>query len=126
MPSLATQFLSTIKNHVVALDGDSLDAWLQVEPGATSHAYLQLREELRQGLGVNSHLERLVEKSLPEIDEPPDGTGSPWPSFITFVKDYLLYWRDADFDDLMSVQESLSGLLTYVSHTCSPPLSRHS
>lgn len=114
MPSLATQFLSTIRDHVVALDGDSLDAWLQVEPGATSHAYLQLRDELRQGLGMNNQLERLIEKSLPEIDDPPDGTGSPWPSFVTFVKDYMLYWRDADFDDLMSVQESLSGLLTCV------------
>lgn len=111
---------------MVALDGDSLDAWLQVEPGATSHAYLQLRQELRQGLGANSNLERLVEKSLPEIDDPPDGTGSPWPSFITFVKDYLLYWRDADFDDLMSVQESLSALLTYVPHNRSPPRPMHS
>ncbi|POS79739.1 hypothetical protein DHEL01_v201870 [Diaporthe helianthi] len=115
MPPLATQFLSTIRAHVVALDGDSLDAWLQVEPGATSHAYLQLRDELRQGLGINNQLERLVEKSLPEIDDPPDGTGSPWPSFVTFVKDYLLYWRDADFDDLMSVQESLS-CATALSH----------
>ncbi|KAG6366817.1 hypothetical protein INS49_000998 [Diaporthe citri] len=121
MPSLATQFLSTIRDHVVALDGDSLDAWLQVEPGATSHAYLQLRDELRQGLGVNSQLEKLVEKSLPEIDDPPDGTGSPWPSFVTFVKDYLLYWRDADFDDLMSVQESLSGLLTSCATALSHP-----
>lgn len=126
MSSLAAKFLSAVRDHVVALDGDSLDAWLQVEPGATSHAYLQLRQELRQGLGVNSNLERLVEKSLPEIDDPPDGTGSPWPSFITFVKDYLLYWRDADFDDLMSVQESLSALLTYVPHNCSPPLPMHS
>lgn len=114
MPDLAAQFLSTIRDHVAALDGDSLDAWLQVEPGATSHAYLQLRDELRRGLGVNNQLERLVEKSLPEIDDAPEGTGSPWPSFVTFVKDYLLYWRDADFDDLMSVQESLSGLLTCV------------
>ncbi|KAI7783981.1 hypothetical protein LA080_011006 [Diaporthe eres] len=121
MPSLATQFLSTIREHVVALDGDSLDAWLQVEPGATSHAYLQLRDELRQGLGVNSQLEKLVEKSLPEIDDPPDGTGSPWPSFVTFVKDFLLYWRDADFDDLMSVQESLSGLLTSCATALSHP-----
>ena len=126
MPPLATQFLSTIRDHVVALDGDSLDAWLQVEPGATSHAYLQLRDELRQGLGTNNRLERLVEKSLPEVDDPPDGTGSTWPSFVTFVKDYLLYWRDADFDDLMSVQESLSGLLTYVPCVRSPALLQHS
>lgn len=126
MPPLATQFLSTIRDHVVALDGDSLHAWLQVEPGATSHAYLQLRDEMRQGLGMNNQLERLVEKSLPEIDDPPDGNGSPWPSFVTFVKDYLLYWRDADFDDLMSVQESLSGLLTCVPCICPPALLRHS
>lgn len=122
MPSLITQFLSSIKDHVVALNGDNLDAWLQVEPGSTSHAYMQLRDELRQSLGVNNNLEKLVEKSLPEIDDPPDGTGSPWPSFVTFVKDYLLYWRDADFDDLLSVQESLSGLLTCAPPTFAPPV----
>lgn len=125
MPSLVTQFLSTIKDHVVALRGDNLDEWLQVEPGSSSRAYLQLRDELRRGQGANSNLEKLVERSLPEIDDPLDGTGSPWPSFVTFVKDYLLYWRDADFDDLLSVQESLSGLLTCAPLTSSPPLPRH-
>lgn len=111
--ALATQFLTQVRNYAIALDGENLDAWLQVEPGPTAQAYFQLREELRQSFGNRRNaLESMVDKCMPEVDDPPEGTGSPWPSFISFVKEYLLYWKDAEFDDLMALQESLSGLLT--------------
>lgn len=113
---LVTQFLTQLRNYVIALDGENLDGWLQVEPGLTAQAYFQLREELRQSFGNRRNaLESMVDKCMPEVDDPPEGTGSPWPSFISFVKEFLLYWKDAEFDDLMALQESLSGLLTYVS-----------
>lgn len=111
--ALVTQFLTQTRNLVLALDGGGLDAWLQVEPGPTAQAYFQLRAELRQSFGNRrSALEGMVDNCMPEVDDPPEGTGSPWPSFISFVKEYLLYWKDAEFNDLMALQESLSGLLT--------------
>lgn len=110
--ALVTQFLSSLRNFVVSLDGENLAAWLQVEPSPTAQSYFQLREELRHGFSGASAVEGLVDKCITEVDDPPEGTGSPWPSFIAFVKEYLSYWKDADFDDLMGLQEMLSGLLT--------------
>lgn len=113
--ALTTQYLSSVRNFVTALDGDGLRESLQVEPGPGTQKYALLRQELRQSFGDKSDaLERIIENCLPEVDEPPEGTGSTWPGFISFIKDYLLYWRDADFDDLSGLQESLSSLLTYV------------
>lgn len=109
--SQVTQFLTSIRGFITRLNGDELSTWLQVEPGPASQSYFRLRDELRQGFSGPDAVERLVEKCLPEDDDPPDGTGSPWPSFVAFVKEYLLYWRDADFEDLMGLQEMLSGLL---------------
>lgn len=110
--ALVTQFLTSLRHFVVSLDGDELAAWLRVEPSPTAGSYFQLREELRNGFSGASAVEGLVDKCITEVDDPPEGTGSPWPSFIAFVKDYLLYWKDADFDDLMGLQDMLSGLLT--------------
>lgn len=110
--ALVTRFLTSLRNFIVSLDGDGLAAWLQVEPSPTAQSYFQLREELRDGFSGPSAVEGLVDKCITEVDDPPEGTGSPWPSFIAFVKEYLLYWKDADFNDLMGLQEMLSVLLT--------------
>lgn len=110
--ALVTQFLSSLRNFVVSLDGDNLAAWLQVEPGPASQTYFQLRDELQQSFRGPEAVEKLVENCMVEVDDPPEGTGSPWPSFTAFVKEYLLYWKDANFDDLSDLQEMLSGLLT--------------
>lgn len=110
--ALVTQFLTSVRGSVVSLNGDGLAAYLQVEPGPASQTHFQLRDELRQGFRGPDALEKLIDNCLPEVDDPPDGTGSPWPSFIAFMKEYLLYWKDADFDDLMGLQELLAGLLT--------------
>lgn len=107
-----TQFLTSIRGFITQINGDELCVWLQVEPGPASQSYFQLRDELRQGFSGSDAVERLVERCLPEVDDPPEGTGSPWPSFIAFMKDYLMYWKDAEFGDLMDLQELLSGLLT--------------
>lgn len=97
---------------MISLDGDELAAWLQVEPSPMAQSYFQLREELQHGFSGPNAIEGLVDNCITEVDDPPEGTGSPWPSFISFVKEYLLYWKDADFDDLMGLQDILSGLLT--------------
>lgn len=110
--ALVTRFLSQIRGFVVALDGDSLAAFLQVEPLPSAQSYFQLRDELKTGFSGPKAVDKLVDNAMPEVDEPPEGTGSPWPSFVSFVKEYLLYWKDAKFDDLPDLQEMLSALLT--------------
>ncbi|KAF3767807.1 hypothetical protein M406DRAFT_254412 [Cryphonectria parasitica EP155] len=119
--ALVTQFLTSIRGLVVSLDGDSLSTWLQVEPSPTAGSYFQLRDELRQGFRGPNALEKLVDSCMPEVDDPAEGTGSPWPSFVAFIKEYLLYWKDADFDDLMGLQEMLSTLLTSCATALSHP-----
>lgn len=118
--ALVTQFLTSIRNFVVSLDGDNLAGWLQVEPGPASQTYFQLRHELRQSFRGPQAVEKLVENCMVEVDDPPEGTGSPWPSFTAFIKEYLLYWKDAKFDDLLDLQEMLSGLLMLVCPMNSP------
>lgn len=110
--ALVTQFLTQIRTFVVSLDGGNLAAYLQVEPNPGAPTYFQLRDELKTGFSGPKALERLVDSAMPEVDDPPEGTGSPWPSFVAFLKEYLLYWRDANFDDLADLQEMLSVLLT--------------
>lgn len=112
--ALVTQFLTSVRGYVTSLDGDGLSTWLQVEPTPTAGSYFQLRDELRRSFASTAAIEKLVDNCMPEVEDPAEGTGSPWPSFVVFLKEYLLYWKDANFDDLMGLQELLSGLLTYV------------
>jgi nuclear mRNA export protein PCID2/THP1 len=58
-----------------------------------------------------------VEKCLPEEDDVSDGKGSPWPGFNSFIKEYLEYWRDIDFNDPARVHARLSDLVMYAEHT---------
>lgn len=112
--SLSTQFLSSILGFVKKQDGASLRAWLRVEPDAPSQ-YFQLGEELRTQFRNDAGIHNLVEKCLPlRNDDGDNGGGAPWLSFILFMKDYMLYWRDVNFDDLPALYSQLSGLLTYV------------
>ncbi|PSR77295.1 PCI domain-containing protein [Coniella lustricola] len=117
--ALVTQFLTSIRSHVTSLDGDGLSAWFKVEPTPTAGSYFQLRDELKQSFASSAAIEKLVDSCMPEVDDPAEGTGSPWPSFIVFLKEYLFYWKDADFDDLLGLQELLSALLI----TCATALS---
>lgn len=121
--ALVTQFLTQIRGFVVSLDGDNLAAYLQVEPNPNAPTYFQLRDELKTGFSGPKALEKLVENAMPEVDDPPEGRGSPWPSFIAFMKEYLIYWKDANFDNLAGLQEMLSVLLTCVARCSPPPLS---
>ncbi|CAN8102399.1 unnamed protein product [Discula destructiva] len=119
--ALVTQFLTQIRGFVVSLDGDNLAAYLQVEPNPGAPTYFQLRDELKTGSRGPKAVEKLVDNAMPEVDGPPEGTGSPWPSFVAFVKEYLLYWKDANFDDLANLQEKLSVLLTSCATALSHP-----
>ena len=110
--ALVTQFLTQIRGLIIQQNTDELGKYLQVEPNA-GQAYHDLGNELRTGFPEDSNaLSELVEKCLPEEDDVPEGRGSPWPGFIAFMKEYLSYWRGADFNELAKLHVKLSRVLT--------------
>lgn len=129
--SLTTAFLTQLRTFVKAQDGDRLAAWLQVE--ARSQQYLNLAAELRQQFpaaapSTAAALDRTVDRLLPEDDDVPEGQATPWPGFVTFIKDYAQYWRDVDFSDLLGAHALLSGLVKCVHGlvACRPSFRPHS
>lgn len=104
--SLVIQFLTQIRQHVRNQDGDHLRAWLQVAPEA-GRQYHELAGELRTQYRQEG-LEKIIDKCLPEDSEPEEGQGTPWSSFNTFLKDYFVFWRDVNYDDLLGAHELLS------------------
>jgi hypothetical protein len=103
--ALAGQFLTEVRRFLKTRDGNRLGQWLQVEPPVPDH-YHKLAQELR---GVVS-IETLVEQHLPEEDDVPTDQGTAWRGFIAFMADYLKYWRDVDFEDLLGAHDLLMGL----------------
>jgi hypothetical protein len=109
--TLLAQFLSQVRGFVKAQDGDELRKWLLVEPNA-SQTYHDLAAEVRSTFQRDSKsLENTIERHLPEDDDVPEGQATPWPSFVTFMVDYIAFWRDVDFDDLLRAHSLLSGLV---------------
>ncbi len=119
--SLLVQFLSSIRGFVLEQNGDELRNWLLVE-NDVANIYFEMGAQLKSGFPPNSPaLEKMIEKCLPEEDDVSEGRGSPWPGFNSFMKEYLEYWRDVDFDDVVRLHSRLSDLLTYApcpSWTC--------
>ncbi|OAA68073.1 cop9 signalosome complex subunit 12 [Niveomyces insectorum RCEF 264] len=118
--SLTRQFLSSIHGFVVRKDGATLRDWLQVSPESPSQ-YFQLAQELRKQFPSDAGLESCVEACLPMADDDDASSGTPWPGFTSFMRDYLVYWRDADFDNLPELHASLSSLLTACATALSHP-----
>lgn len=111
--SLVVQFLSSIRGFVLELNGNELRNWLLVENDVAS-IYFDMSNELKRGFPANSTaLEKLIDRSLPQEDNVPEGRGSPWPGFNSFIKEYLEYWRDVDFADVVRLHSRLSDLLKY-------------
>ena len=111
--ALTTQFLTNIRQFLLENNGDELKNWLRVDD-AVGEQYFNLSRELKTAFHGTKVLDQLVERSLPEEDDVPEGRGSPWPGFVSFMKEYLQYWRRVDFQDLVACYELLSGLVTYV------------
>ncbi|KAL0944350.1 cop9 signalosome complex subunit 12 [Colletotrichum truncatum] len=109
-----------IRSFVRAQNSDELRNWLLVEPNA-SQQYHQLAAELRTQFRSGSGIENTIEKCLPEEDDVPEGQGSPWPGFVTFMKDYMVFWRDVDYDDLLGAHTLLSGLVNSCSTAFAHP-----
>lgn len=109
---LVIQFLSQIRQFVRCQNGDELRSWLQVEPGSPQE-YHKLAAELRSQFRQQG-LDDLIEKALPQEDDVPEGQATAWPGFVAFMKDYLTFWRDINYDDLLGAHQLLSGLVKYV------------
>ncbi|CAG9997691.1 unnamed protein product [Clonostachys byssicola] len=110
--SLVIQFLSQIRNFIRKQDGDSLRSWLQVGPNSPRQ-YHELRAELRNQYR-QSGLDNIIQKCLPDDeDDEVEGEAVPWPSLVTFIKEYFTFWRDADYDaDLVRTHQLLSTLVS--------------
>jgi nuclear mRNA export protein PCID2/THP1 len=110
--ALATQFLSQIRSFVIEHNGAELARYLQVEQTA-NQIYFNLGNELRTGLPPsNDAIEKLVDRCLPIDDEVQEGRGSPWPGFNAFIKEYLEFWRDVNFQNIPLHHRLLSSLVT--------------
>ncbi|EAQ87907.1 hypothetical protein CHGG_04526 [Chaetomium globosum CBS 148.51] len=115
------KFLSGIRTFVLEQNGDELRSWLVVEPDVAS-IYFEMSNELKSSFPANSSaLENLIDKSLPQEDNVPEGKGSPWPSFNSFIKEYLEYWRDVDFADIVRLHSRLSDLLNSCANALANP-----
>lgn len=100
------QFLTHLRTQVRYCQGDQLAQWLQVAPEA-GQQYHQLASELRTK--TTEDLDTVIEHCLPEDDDHlVEGQLAPWTSFNAFIKDYLVFWRDVDYDDLVGAHELLS------------------
>lgn len=122
---LVVHFLVQVRQFVRNQNGDGLSAWLRVEPNSAAE-YYNLKAELRAqyksrsngrggakgaaGGGTKS-LDDEVEDALPQDDDVPEGQATAWPGLIAFMKDYMSFWRDVDFDDLLGAHQLLSSLV---------------
>ncbi|KAI1807639.1 hypothetical protein F4811DRAFT_505429 [Daldinia bambusicola] len=115
--AVTAQFLTGVRDILKRLDGEALRDWLKVEPPLPQE-YYNLASELKSSYQDDGALEKLIERSLPEEDDVPEGQGTTWPGFISFIKDYFLYWRDVEFDDLLGAHQ----LLTALTNSCATAL----
>ncbi|KAL7950283.1 hypothetical protein V8C42DRAFT_310050 [Trichoderma barbatum] len=118
--SLVTQFLSQIQQQVRNQQGDLLRSWLQVEPESPKQ-YHDLANELRAKFSRQDAIDKVVDDGLPQQDDLPEGQATAWPGLLAFLKDYLTYWRDVDFSDLLGAHQLLSGLVNSCSTAFAHP-----
>lgn len=110
MPVL-DQFLIEISRFLYAKDAAGLQSYLKVEPPLPA-IYGQLTQELKAGFRDGEKLERHITKLIPEKDEPKQDEGNTWPAFQAFMREYLEFWRDVNFDDLLATHTQLSALVS--------------
>lgn len=108
--SLVAQFLTQIRQYVRNQQGDMLRSWLRVEPGS-DQKYYDMAAELRAKFAGPEGVEAAIEQYLPIEDDVPDGQATVWPSFQSFMKDYLTLWRDINYEDLLRTHELLTTLV---------------
>jgi nuclear mRNA export protein PCID2/THP1 len=111
--AIIEEFLSSILTFLRAKDALKLQLWLRVEPPLPDQ-YYQLGQELRQYYSDSKALEKYIEKLLSENNNGKAEEGDIWPGFLAFMKEYLEFWRDVSFDDLLETHTQLSGVIKHV------------
>lgn len=104
------QFLASILSFLRNRDAASLRDWLKVEPPLPGQ-YYQLGRELQSSYRDGDALEQYIAKLLPEDGNAKADVGDVWPGFLAFIKEYLEFWRDVNFDDLLQTHQQLSDLV---------------
>ncbi|KIN08491.1 hypothetical protein OIDMADRAFT_109463 [Oidiodendron maius Zn] len=119
--SIVNEYLQSILELLRAKNSVELQFYLRVEPDPQlPDNFLRLSQELKTSYRDSNVLERHITKLLPENDDTRVDEGDVWPGFLAFIKEYLEYWRDVNFDDLLETHSQLSGLanacITALSH----------
>lgn len=107
--AILEEFLESILKFLRTKDSINLQLWLRVEPPLPDH-YFQLGQELKASFHNSSTLERQIAKLLPDDPDASFEDGNVWPGFLAFMKDYLEFWRDVNFDDLLETHSQLTAL----------------
>ena len=98
-------FLGSIAGFLQTKNADNPKNYLRVEPPLPDE-FLQLSRELKASWNNSASLEAHVEKLIPETDD-----GGAWTGFQVFMKEYLEFWRDVNFDDLLETHSQLNSLV---------------
>ncbi len=129
-PTLDT-FLSGLASLLRANDAEQLRSYLLVEPPLPP-VYAALVQEVQQAFpAAADNSSDALEKKCSDLlnsarrgggplsgsreGTPADGAatggGAAWPAFKLLVKDYLIYLRDVNLDNLLKTHEQLSGVV---------------
>ena len=116
--AIIEEFLSSILRFLRAKDAMNLQLWLRVEPPLPDQ-YYQLGRELKQRFTADGKaLEQLVERLLPENSN--TNEADVWPGFLAFITEYLEFWRDVNFKDLLETHTQLNVLVKLANSINSP------
>ncbi|KUJ16699.1 COP9 signalosome-like protein complex subunit 12 [Mollisia scopiformis] len=102
-------YLADISQFLKTKDDEKLQNYLRVEPPLPDD-FTQLSLELKKSWRDSSRLEKHVERLIPMSDDDKADEGGSWPGFLAFIQEYLEYWRDVNFDDLVRTHDQLSSL----------------
>jgi nuclear mRNA export protein PCID2/THP1 len=109
--AIVDEYLKSILALLHAKNSIELQFYLRVEPDPSlPDNFLRLSQELKTSYRDSNVLEQHVAELLPENDDGKADEGDVWPGFLAFIKEYLEYWRDVNFDDLLETHSQLSGL----------------
>jgi hypothetical protein len=109
--AIVDEYLKSILGLLRAKNSTELQFYLRVEPDPQlPNNFLQLSQELKASYRDSNVLEQHITNLLPENDDDKADEGDVWPGFLAFIKEYLEYWRDVNFDDLLETHSQLSGL----------------
>jgi hypothetical protein len=115
--AIVEEYLNSILKLVETKNSKELQSYLRVEPDPQlPDSFAQLGQELKTSYFDSKILEQQITDLLPtreDEDRPEDG--NIWPGFLAFIQEYLEYWRDVNFADLLETHLQLSNLTKYVS-----------